>query len=273
MLRSPEVRAPRGVQNSSHPCSADGGPGGGCGNRIDRVGTGHSLLSSGHLVTVWNRTRLWAEPLEAEGAELAPSAAEAVQEASVVITMLPDAESTARMMADALTKFRPGAVWVQMGTVGMSGIQDLAAMAAAAGLAFVDAPVSGSREPAQAGELLILASGPASIRAEVQPVFDAVGRATIWAGEGAGPATALKLVVNDWLINLLGCLGEALAGSLGVDPSASWRRSRAGPWPLRSRRPRQFRWWTRTSRPAFPSIWPRRTLSWSSRLLRSTEWT
>lgn len=194
-------------------------------------GIAHALLSSGHLVTVWNRTRLRAEPLEAEGAELAASAAEAVQEASVVITMLPDAESTARVMADALTKFRPGAVWVQMGTVGMSGIQDLAAMAAAAGVAFVDAPVSGSREPAQAGELLILASGPASIRAEVQPVFDAVGRATIWAGEGAGPATALKLVVNDWLINLLGCLGEALAlaGTLGVDPKRFLEAISGGP--------------------------------------------
>lgn len=189
----------------------------------------HSLLSSGHLVTLWNRTRLRAEPLEAEGAELAASAGEAVQEASVVITMLPDAESTAQVMADALTKFRPGAVWVQLGTVGMSGIQDLAAMAAAAGVAFVDAPVSGSREPAQAGELLILASGPASIRAEVQPVFDAVGRTTIWAGEGAGPATALKLVVNDWLINLLGCLGKALAGTLGVDPKRFLEAISGGP--------------------------------------------
>lgn len=123
---------------------------------------------------------------------------------------------------------------MRMGIVGMSGIQELAAMAKAAGVRFVEAPVSGSREPAQSGELLILAGGQLSIRTEVQPVFDAVGRATIWAGEKAGPSTSLKVAVNAWLISLLGCWGEALmlAGTLGANRGAFRKRSPAGPWML-----------------------------------------
>lgn len=190
------------------------------GTGIMGSGIAHSLLRAGLEVVAWNRTRARAEPLLAESAQLAASAQEAVQGASVVITVLADAPTTAAVMSGAVGKFQPGSVWVQMGTVGMDGIQELAALAQAAGVPFVDAPVSGSREPAKAGQLLVLASGPQSVRDQVGPAFEALGRATIWVGEEAGPATALKLVVNDWLLNLLGSLGEALrlTGTLGLDP-------------------------------------------------------
>jgi 3-hydroxyisobutyrate dehydrogenase len=83
---------------------------------------------------------------------------------------------------------------------------------------FVDAPVSGTRGPAEAGELLILASGPEQAKPALTAVFDAIGRKTKWLGE-AGAGTRLKLVMNSWLVFLVEGTAEilALADSLGVD--------------------------------------------------------
>ncbi len=201
------------------------------GTGIIGSGIARSLLAAGLEVTVWNRTPGRAEPLRARGAQVAASAEEAVNGASVVITMLPDAAATTSVMARAIGSFSVGSVWVQMGTVGLTGIHELAALARAAGVALVDAPVSGSREPAESGQLLVLASGPQSVRDLVRPAFAALGRATVWVGEEAGPATALKLVVNDWLLNLLGSLGEALllADALGLDPKLFLEAISGGP--------------------------------------------
>jgi 3-hydroxyisobutyrate dehydrogenase len=85
---------------------------------------------------------------------------------------------------------------------------------------FVDAPVSGTRAPAEAGELLILASGPERAKALVEPAFGAVGRVTRWLGE-AGASSRLKLVMNTWLMFLVEGAAEvmALADAVGVDRS------------------------------------------------------
>src|SRR6266480_283334 len=83
----------------------------------------------------------------------------------------------------------PGAIWAQMSTIGVAGIDRVAAMAAAErpDVMLLDAPVSGSKDPAERGELTIFASGPGEARAPVAPLFDALGQRTIWAGEaGAG---------------------------------------------------------------------------------------
>jgi 3-hydroxyisobutyrate dehydrogenase len=84
---------------------------------------------------------------------------------------------------------------------------------------FVDAPVSGSRAPAEAGELVILAAGPERLRAALEPAFGAVGQTTRWVGETPGEASRLKLVTNTWLMFLIEGAAEvmALADSLGVD--------------------------------------------------------
>ena len=79
----------------------------------------------------------------------------------------------------------------------------VAGVAAGAGVGFVDDPVSGTREPAEKGQLLVLASAPAPLRERVTPVFDAVGSRTMWVGEEPGVATRLKLVLNDWLVECL----------------------------------------------------------------------
>lgn len=85
-----------------------------------------------------------------------------------------------------------------------------------------DAPVSGTRAPAEAGQLLILAAGPEEHRPSVTPVLGAVGARTAWTGEdaAAGTGTRLKLVVNSWVIAASVAAGEivSLAQRLGVDP-------------------------------------------------------
>jgi 3-hydroxyisobutyrate dehydrogenase len=111
------------------------------------------------------------------------------------------------------------AVWAQMSTVGIEATERLQKLAADAGVAYVDAPVLGTKQPAEQGQLIVLASGPEGALARCQPVFEAVGSKTVQAGE-AGAGTRLKLVVNTWLVALVEGLAEtiALAQTIGVDP-------------------------------------------------------
>jgi 3-hydroxyisobutyrate dehydrogenase len=181
-----------------------------------------NLLRAGHKVSVWNRDPAKTEPLTAEGAVRASSPAEAVEAADVVLTMLYDAAAVAQVMRQAAPGIRAGTAWVQSTTVGVQDVPALAALAADQGLDLVEAPVSGTRAPAEAGQLLVLAAGPEAIRPRVAPVLDAIGARTIWTGEdpAKGSAARLKLVVNSWVIAASNAAGEvvALAEALGVDP-------------------------------------------------------
>jgi 3-hydroxyisobutyrate dehydrogenase len=107
-----------------------------------------------------------------------------------------------------------------MGTVGAAGIDRLIARAAEWRIPLVDAPVVGTRQPAESGELLVLAAGRAEQRDVASTVFDSVGRVTRWVADEPGVASRLKLVVNDWLLSLLAGLADAvaLAEGLGIDP-------------------------------------------------------
>jgi 3-hydroxyisobutyrate dehydrogenase len=122
--------------------------------------------------------------------------------------------------AGALAAMPPGSVWAQMGTIGVAATEEFASAVAdrRPDVLFVDAPVSGTRAPAEAGELLVLASGPERARPLVEPAFGAVGRATRWLGE-AGASSRLKLVMNTWLMFLIEGTAEvmALADAVGVD--------------------------------------------------------
>jgi 3-hydroxyisobutyrate dehydrogenase len=180
-----------------------------------------NLARSGFDVRVWNRTSSRAEALTADGAVAASSPAEAVRGAGIVITMLADGPATEEAAGrDGLLAAGPGLIWVQMGTVGTDWTDWLAGIAAARGVVFVDAPVSGSEGPARAGQLTILASGPDQVRDVLTPVFGALGRATAWLGP-AGNGTKAKLVLNNWLADLTEATAETLsfARRLGLDPA------------------------------------------------------
>ncbi|MBC9725394.1 NAD(P)-dependent oxidoreductase [Streptomyces sp. TRM68367] len=182
-----------------------------------------NIARAGHPVRVWNRTRAKAEPLAAGGGvSVADTPAGAVEGADVVLTMLYDGPAALEVMRQAATALRPGTAWVQSSTAGVEALGDLAAFAREHGLVFYDAPVLGTRQPAEAGQLTVLAAGPQARRGTVEPVFDAVGARTVWTGEdGAeGSATRLKLVANSWVLAVTAAAGEALslAKALGVDP-------------------------------------------------------
>ncbi|MDW4904804.1 NAD(P)-dependent oxidoreductase [Streptomyces sp. ADMS] len=193
-----------------------------------------SLARSGHAVRVWNRTRAKAEPLAAEsGVQVSGTPADAVRDADVVLTMLYDGDAVREVMGAAAPALRPGAAWVQSTTVGVDAIGELGLLASGLGLVFFDAPVLGTRQPAEAGQLLVLAAGPVEHRSAVAPVFDAVGARTVWTGEegGAGSATRLKLVANTWVLAATNATGEvlALAQALGVDPRSFFDAIAGGP--------------------------------------------
>jgi 3-hydroxyisobutyrate dehydrogenase len=204
--------------------------------RVAFLGTGimgapmaRNIRAAGHDVTAWNRTREKAEPLAGDGITIAGSVAEAVAEADVVVTMLADARAVEAVVEEALGAL-DGAVLAQMSTVGLAATERLIKRAADAGVAFVDAPVSGTKQPAEQGKLLVLASGPEDVRERVDPVFDAVGSKTVWLGE-AGSGQRLKLVLNAWLLALTESLAESitLAEALGVDPRTFLESIDGGP--------------------------------------------
>ena len=152
-----------------------------------------NLARAGFDVRAWNRTREKAEPLAEHGAMVCDDAAEAARGAEIVLTVLADAEATAETVEEIV--FADGAVWVQMATVGLDGAERLAELAEEKGVAFVDAPVLGTRQPAEEGELVVLASGPDEALDRCAPVFDAIGQSTRRVGP-APNGSKLKMVTN-----------------------------------------------------------------------------
>lgn len=185
------------------------------------VGMTHSLLRAGLPVTVWNRHPEKAAPLADDGATVAGSLEDALRGAQVVLTMLFDVDSVASVMEEALPHFESGAVWVQTSTVGRDGVARLAALAEQHGVPFYDAPVVGTKQPAEEGKLVVLAAGPAAQRELVQPALDAIGGRTVWLGDEPGPASAMKLVANSWVGVLTAgtAFGIAQAEAFGLDPA------------------------------------------------------
>jgi 3-hydroxyisobutyrate dehydrogenase len=143
-----------------------------------------------------------------------------VAAADVVVTMLYDADSVAQVMEWALPAMKPGAVWAQTSTVGLEGTERLAGIAAQHDVAFLDAPVLGTKGPAEQGTLTVLVGGPSTLRDAVTPVFDAIGAKTVWIGEEPGDGHKLKLVANAWvgMVTAGTAQSVALAEGLGLDP-------------------------------------------------------
>nr|WP_042192299.1 NAD(P)-dependent oxidoreductase [Kibdelosporangium sp. MJ126-NF4] len=183
------------------------------GTGIMGAGMARNIAKAGLPLRVWNRSRDKAEPL-ADIATVTDTPAEAVAGADVVVTMLFDADAVDSVVQDI--QAAPNAVWLQMGTIGVDATLRLAASSDT----YVDAPVLGTKQPAENGTLLVLASGPESVRSQAQPVFDAVGQRTLWVSDKPGDATRLKLVLNSWVLSIVAGTGQALtfAEGLGLDP-------------------------------------------------------
>ena len=185
-------------------------------------GMATSALRAGIPTIVWNREAGRTRDLADLGAEVAETAADAAARAGIIITMVTDADAvisiaTEQGMLDALA---PGSIWAQMSTIGVAGIERVIQLVEArrTDVTLLDAPVSGSKEPAEQGQLTIFASGPDDARLRVAPLFDALGQRTIWVGP-LGAGSRLKLVNNTLLAFTAEGLGAsiALAHRLGVE--------------------------------------------------------
>jgi 3-hydroxyisobutyrate dehydrogenase len=184
------------------------------------LGMSRNIARAGMRVRGWNRTREKARPLEDDGVEVVDSPRAAVDGADVILTILTDADTVIGALSDAANGMGSDAIWLQMSTIGEAGTERCAEVAEQRGLTLVDAPVLGTKQPAEEGKLVVLASGPEAARERVQPIFDAVGQKTIWVGE-AGAGTRLKMVANSWVLTVVEGVAEtvALAEGLDLDPN------------------------------------------------------
>jgi 3-hydroxyisobutyrate dehydrogenase len=183
------------------------------------AGMARNIAGAGLPLRVWNRSAEKAAGL-ADCATVASTVAEAVQGADVVLTMLYDADSVVDTMESARGHLGEGTVWLQQSTIGVEGCDRTIRLAEDLGVALVDAPVLGTRKPAEDGALVVLASGPPEVREVVEPVFEAIGGRTLWLG-GAGEGSRLKLAANAWVATVLEGIADSLAltRDLGLDPA------------------------------------------------------
>ncbi|MFC3502503.1 NAD(P)-dependent oxidoreductase [Micromonospora krabiensis] len=193
-----------------------------------------NILRAGLPTAVWNRRPERARRLGEQGARVADSPADAVDGADVVITMVTDADAVLSIADEQgmLAAVPDGAIWAQMSTIGVDGTERVARLVAERrpGVVLLDAPVAGSRGPAEQGKLLVLASGPPEVRERIAPVFDAVGQRTVWAGP-VGAGSRLKLANNLLLAFLAEGIAEALAlgRALGLDRATVIGALQGGP--------------------------------------------
>jgi 3-hydroxyisobutyrate dehydrogenase len=180
------------------------------------------LIDAGHAVTVWNRSAGPADALGRRGAQVAASAAEAVEEAEAVVTVLFGPEAVRETVLDAPLPIPAGALWVDVTTVAPADTVDFAAWAEGAGIRYVHSPVLGSLAPARAGALSVLLGGPRDA------VREARGIVALWADpdkvrtfDAPGKAATAKLVANLALAISMEALSETFrlgrAGGLTAD--------------------------------------------------------
>ncbi len=174
-----------------------------------------SVLRAGIPTIVWNRRPAATRDLAGLGADVAETAADAARRAAIVVTMVTDTDAVLSIARDQgmLAALAPGAIWAQMSTIGVTGTERVAAMVQAErpDVTLLDAPVSGSKGPAEQGQLTIFASGPEQARPRVAALFDALGQRTIWVG-AVGAGSQLKLVNN----TLVAFAAEAVANAAAL---------------------------------------------------------
>ncbi len=180
------------------------------------------LLAAGYLVTVWNRT---AEPclaLRAQGTSVAATPRQAAQSADFVIGMLRDDLASRSVWTDpdtgALAGMRANSVAIESSTLTPAWTRELSQLCEANSVAFLEAPVAGSRPQAQAAQLIYFVGGPATTLQRAEPVLRTMGAAIHHAGL-VGDAALTKLIVNAMFGLQVAGLAEllGLARKMGVD--------------------------------------------------------
>ncbi|MBW3099014.1 NAD(P)-dependent oxidoreductase [Pseudohoeflea coraliihabitans] len=186
-----------------------------------------NCAGAGYQLNLWNRSRGPAEELAATlpDARVVSDPAELASNSDVVITMLADDEAARRVYCgdDGLLSGQGASILVEMGTMSPALIAELAAAARKKDKRFLDAPVSGATEAARQAQLLIMAGGQQTDFEDLEPVFAAMGRKTIWLG-ATGHGAVMKLAVNMLIHGLNQTLAEALtlAARAGITESDAY---------------------------------------------------
>lgn len=213
------------------------------GRTIGFVGTGlmgrgmvRSLIRKGHALRVWNRTRSKAEEAAKAGGTVAASPAEAARGADVVFSMLSDPAAVSACFEGPdgiLSTLGKGAVVVDSSTVSPPSTKRMADLVRARGASMLDAPVFGSRNEAENGNLGFIVGGDRAVFDSVQDVFAALGKSTYMGPAGMGASA--KLVVNLVIASELQAFheGMVMAAKIGLDPDVMYgvlmnSRARAG---------------------------------------------
>jgi 3-hydroxyisobutyrate dehydrogenase len=189
---------------------------------------------AGVTTVAWDRNPARGASLISDNLTFVTNVADAVRDAAVVVTMVADADAVMNVMQDlgALAAMKAGASWVQMATIGVEGTDRALLLARTRPeIVFIDAPVSGSRGPAEEGKLVILASGDRErAGTETQRFFEAIATKVHWLGE-AGQGTRMKLVFNAWMGLLMEGVAEvaSLCDALSVDPATFAELVAGGP--------------------------------------------
>ncbi len=197
--------------------------------KITLIGTGlmgapmsRNLMAAGHDLTVWNRSAYRAEPLVKEGAKTAPTVAEAIAGAEVIITMLSDGYATEALLADEAMRaaLQPGMLWIDMSSAKPEHARAQSAELAELGIHHLDAPVSGGTKGAEAGSLAIMVGGQKDVFDQAVPVLSAMGRPVHVGPSGAGQLC--KLANQTIVAVTISAVAEAtlLAEKGGADPAA-----------------------------------------------------
>ncbi|MFV0262459.1 MAG: NAD(P)-dependent oxidoreductase [Kluyvera sp.] len=191
-----------------------------------------NLLKKGFTVYGWNRTPGRGEDLQPEGLQLCNDAALAVTDAQVIIAMLTDGAATQAIIRAIAPSCAEGATFCQMGTIGTQETAEAIALlhSLRPDMLYLDAPVSGTKAPAENAQILVMASGDQARAGAAQQVFDAISRGTQWYGE-AGNSQKMKLVINAWLIAMMQGVAESmqLAKQFGFTPNQLWETLEGGP--------------------------------------------
>ena len=205
---------------------------------------GH-LAKAGYELTVWNRSAEKAQAFaDATGAAVAPTPADAARDAAVVLACTGDDAALRAIAAapgGALAAMAPGTIFVDHTTVSAEGTRRLAAEAAARGIAWIDAPVSGGTEGARRGQLTVMAGGEEEAFARVQPLLACYAKTSLRLGP-SGAGQLAKMVNQICIAGLVEALAEGLqfAERAGLDPSALFAvlaEGAAGSWQMRQRTP------------------------------------
>ncbi|MEO1054553.1 MAG: NAD(P)-dependent oxidoreductase [Bacteroidota bacterium] len=172
-----------------------------------------NLIKSGIDVTVYNRDRSKTEPLSDLGASVANDLQSCVQGCDIVITMLttPEVVMEVAFREDGfITALSANTLWIDCSTLDPSSSQQIARMAAEQGVNFLDAPVAGTKQPAENGELVFFVGGKAAYVEKASPLLDIMGKKTIHLGDN-GKGAAMKMLINLMLAQSMLAFSETVS--------------------------------------------------------------